>query len=100
RANLDGREAELTAVFPDFYPYTAFELYSSDLSPKRHHNPFTGNLCLIAGLTQNWSIRFTLADFIKNQLPAVLEAAETSDPRRVEVLEAHQAEPFSHFYRY
>lgn len=90
----------LDARFPDVYPYTRFELIAPDLDLPHHQNPFTKNLCLVGRASRNWDVDDTLADFIRDRLPRVLQAALSDDPSAVADVEEHQAEPFSDYYPY
>lgn len=97
---VDGEKIFLVARFPDFYPYTRFEVEAPDLNLPHHQAPFGKNLCLIGLASENWRAADTLADFIRDRLPNVLKAGRSEDKAEASGLEEHQAEPFSVFYSY
>jgi len=97
---LDGKPSRLEAHFPDVYPYTRFELIAPDLNLCHHQNPILKNLCLIGRASPNWRVTDTLADFVINRLPLVVNAAHSEDASALTDLEEHQAEPFSDYYPY
>lgn len=90
----------LIAVFPAFYPYVRFEVYARTLNLHHHQNPIGKNLCLINQATENWRVGDTLASFLVERLPHVLEAGDTDDVELAAELEDHQGEPFSAYYSY
>ena len=95
-----GELGELVAVFPDLYPEVRFEVFAPQLDLPLHQNPFSKNLCLIGRDTSNWRPSYTLANFVTNQLPKVLEAARTTNSNDVAGIEQLQAELFSEYYDY
>ena len=96
----DGKVLNLEARFPEVYPYTRFELVAPDLDLPHHQNPISKNLCLIGRASRNWNVDDTLARFIQNRLPLVLQAASSDDRSVVADIEEHQAEPFTDYYPY
>jgi hypothetical protein len=97
---VGGEELSLLALFPDVYPYTRFDLRALNLDLPRHQQPFSKGLCLIGRATENWDIDNTLADFITDRIPMVLQSAASDDQDEIALLEEHQGEPFSDYYRY
>lgn len=95
---VEGERVFLIARFPDFYPYTRFEVEAPELDLDHHQAPFRKNLCLIGGASKNWHTRDTLAGFIKGQLPQVLKTGRSGDKAEVEGQEEPQGEPFSVYY--
>ncbi len=95
---LGGQAMRLTARFPDLYPYFRFEVDAPELDLSKHQVPFgEKNLCLIGRSTANWNpSEDTLAKFLIEQLPKVLESARGGD----EKLEESQGEPASEYYPY
>lgn len=94
--NLNGEYIDLRAIFPEFYPYVRFEIFSEGLDLSKHQNPFGKNLCLIGRSTNNWDPGSdNLAKVITEQLPKIMEAQKG----QVE-FEEKQAEPISVFYNY
>lgn len=92
-----GRRLNLTAIFPDFYPYVRPEVIAPDLELPRHQHPVSMALCLIGRATANWVPGRTLAEHLQSQLPklfAVLDGSPGADG----VLEEQQAEPYSDYY--
>ena len=97
---VGGEKIFLVARFPDFYPYTRFEVEAPDLNLPHHQAPFGKNLCLVGLATENWRTTDTLADFIRDRLPNVLKGGRSDDKAEASGLEEHQAEPFSVYYSY
>jgi molybdopterin/thiamine biosynthesis adenylyltransferase len=95
-----GERLRLIARFPDIYPYMRFEVSAPDLSLDRHQNPLGKQLCLIGRATHNWRTTDTLASYIRERLPLVLQGARSTNPAKVAELEEHQGEPFSDYYPY
>ncbi len=92
---INGKPLKLKACFPDLYPLFRFEVYAPDLDLEKHQNPFEKNLCLIGRSSANWNQNEdTLAKFITEQLPKLLESAQDGN----ENLEEKQGEPFSEYY--
>lgn len=96
----DGEVLNIEARYPDVYPYTRFELIAPDLSLPHHQNPISKSLCLIGRATRNWNVDDTVAQFIQNRLPLVLDAGTSDDRSAVADVEEHQAEPFTDYYPY
>lgn len=90
----------LIAKFPDFYPYTRFEVYAQRLTLGRHQNPLNGQLCLIGRSTANWHTHDTLAEFIQKRIPLLLDTVKSQDPQYVASREEHQGEPFTAYFPY
>src|SRR3712207_3876848 len=84
---VDGEKIFLVARFPDFYPYTRFEVEAPDLNLPHHQAPFGKNLCLIGLASENWRAADTLADFIRDRLPNVLKAGRSEDKAEASGLE-------------
>ena len=102
RPEVDGREVELVATYPDLYPYFRFQVRApSENQLIRHREPFGGVLCLIGRGGDNWEVDDRLAWFVENQVPKVLRlGAEGADADELEEGEEHQGEPFSEYYPY
>ncbi len=100
QADVDGENVSLIARFPDFYPFTRFEVEAPELDLAHHQAPFKKNLCLIGQDTENWNTDDTLADFIRDRLPAVIKTGRSDDPDQFEGVEEEQGEPFSAYYSY
>jgi len=97
---VGGEELSLVATYPDLFPYVRFDVRAPDLDLHRHQHPFTKGLCLIGRATENWEVDDTLAVFLTERLPLVLETALGEDPEEVAAREEHQGEPFSDYYPY
>ncbi len=97
---LGGEELKLNVRFPDLYPYFRFEIIAADLELSHHQNPFLKNLCLINSPTENWRTTDTVASFIRERLPLVLQTGRSDSKEEAAGLEEHQAEPITTFYRY
>jgi len=92
-----GSALPIRVVYPDLYPYVRFEVYAPTLDLPRHQNPFGKNLCLIGRATENWSLDSTAAEFLKEQLPRVVQAAQHPSGD-ASVPEERQGEPVSDYY--
>jgi molybdopterin/thiamine biosynthesis adenylyltransferase len=95
---VENKERAFRAAYPPNYPYTRFELIAPDLELSRHKNPILGNLCLIGRASDNWQIDDTVASYLTEQLPKILDAAR--DPGGARDLEEHQGEPVTSWYQY
>lgn len=100
KATVGGEHLSLVATYPDLYPYVRFEVRAPDLDLPRHQNPFTKGLCLIGRATENWEVDDTLAGFITERLPLVIDIARSDDADEVAAREEHQGEPVSDYYTY
>lgn len=99
-AQIGGTEIPFDVTFPEPYPYFRFVLVAPTLSLEHHQNPFSKSLCLIGRVTENWDPHDTLAAFLRERVPQVIEAGQAEERAEVEELEEHQAEPVSEFYPY
>jgi hypothetical protein len=97
---LDATPTDLVATYPDLYPYFRFEVEAPGLDLGRHQNPFRRTLCLIGRRTDNWNVSDTLAAFITERVPLVLETAADPDADTAAEAEEHQGEPFSDYFTY
>jgi len=97
---VNGEDLDLTAIFPDLYPYFRFEVQAPSLTLKRHQHPAGGTLCLIGRATANWSSSNTLAGAITGQLPSVLKAARAPQDSASATIEEHQGEPATDYFPY
>ncbi len=97
---VDGQTHHVIVTFPKLYPYFRFEVDAPDLNLLHHQNPVSKTLCLIGRSTAAWETGFTVASFLRDQLPVTIQAgsAETADEARG--LEEKQAEPYSEYYPY
>lgn len=93
-----GAGIPLDVHFPVLYPYFRFQVAAPSLALPHHQNPLRSNLCLLGRGTRNWSLRFTLADFLTTQVPLAIEAGSATDPADVQDIEDIQAEPVSNYY--
>lgn len=100
KTTVGGERLSLIATYPDLFPYVRFEVRAPDLDLPRHQNPFTKGLCLIGRASENWEVNDTLADFITERLPLVIDTARSEDADEVAAREEHQGEPFSDYYTY
>lgn len=97
---------ELTATYPDNYPYfrpVARFRGDSALDVGRHVHPFGGGLCFLGRREDEWWPDDTLATLLVEQLPKVLatsvgDVSEAPPDQRINALEQNQAEPFSEYY--
>ncbi|PLX46880.1 MAG: hypothetical protein C0613_15840 [Desulfobulbaceae bacterium] len=86
----------LTARFPDIYPYTRFEIFCDEIDLAYHQHPFAKCLCLIGRSSENWHANDTIASFLLERLPDVMIAGQTQDLGSLssELKEEPQGEPF------
>lgn len=96
----EGEEVNLEGRFPDLYPYFRFEIRAPNIDLPHHQHPFGKGLCLLGRTTRNWNTTDTLADFIRERLPLVLNTGRSSGTPSATLLEEHQGEPFSDYYLY
>lgn len=101
QAPVDGEPRELTALFPDSYPYFPPQVRLDAVRLPRHHNP-EGMLCLLANDSAEWKAGHdTLAGLLQTQLPQLVAASEPeADPQVVAETEEHAGEPLSNFLPY
>ena len=97
---LEGHVIPLEVYYPVLYPFFRFHIDAPELDLLHHQNPFQRNLCLIGRGTDQWSRKYSLADFLVEQVPRVVRAGREQDPSQVQELEQIQAEPFSNYYPY
>jgi molybdopterin/thiamine biosynthesis adenylyltransferase len=90
----------LIATYPDFFPFFRPEVEAPGLNLTRHQNPIGGNLCLIGRRTSNWFAEESLAAVLGEQLPHLLEFAQTGDTEKLIPLEEPQGEPASVYYNW
>lgn len=92
---------QLTAFYPDSYPYFPPQVRLEGMQLPRHHNP-EGNLCLLADDAAEWMPGVdTLAGILQIQLPKLLSAADpATDADVVALTEEHAGEPLSNFLPY
>ncbi|ABK05651.1 UBA/THIF-type NAD/FAD binding protein (plasmid) [Arthrobacter sp. FB24] len=88
---------ELTAVFPDFYPLVPPKVFAVDLGMPHHWNPFSNEVCLLGTPSEEWGTNGSLAQLLKDQLPAALKAGMSGD-EHADWNEKPQAEPFGAYY--
>lgn len=92
---------EISAFYPDAYPYFPPQVRLEAVQLPRHHNP-EGNLCLLADDAADWVPGAdTLAGILQTQLPKLVGAsAPGADPDAVAEVEEHAGEPLSNFLPY
>lgn len=95
-STINGTTYELDVIYPDFYPFVRFEVFSQGLGLPRHENWFRNNLCLPGRATENWFVTDTVAGVIEDQLPTVV----SYDPQLIAQKEEPQAVPASDYYDY
>jgi len=102
QAPLKGGIGELTAVFPDSYPYFPPRVQAGAGVFGRHQNPVDGTLCLLRREGEDWQAgRDTLAGLLRTQLQQIEEVnAPGAGQEHVAAVEDHAAEPLSIFLAY
>jgi ThiF family len=80
---LGDKRIPLRAIYPDGYPNLRPLIYLTEpsFSPKRHHSPLDGNLCLLGRDTRQWSSSWTVPELLRNQLQAAIENGSDEDPQ-------------------
>lgn len=91
-------ELHLVVTYPDLYPYFRPEVFAYDLELPRHQNPFGKNLCLLERNTGAWKPSWTVAEYLKEQLPKLLVEGYITEAKELEGKPREQAEPVSIFY--
>ncbi|UCE94555.1 MAG: hypothetical protein JSV73_04580, partial [Flavobacteriaceae bacterium] len=91
---------KFSVVFPAYYPFMRFEIFSDEIDLEHHQNPFHKNLCFIGRASENWRPSDNVANFLTDRLPNVIEAGRSNDPAIYSELEESQAEPFTEYYTY
>lgn len=95
---IDGRETTFLVTYPNLFPFFRFEVRSPDLTLPLHQNPLSGDLCLLGRAAYFDPVDDTTARFLKERLPALLQAAHAATPEEAADLEEHQAEPVTEYY--
>lgn len=90
----------LTAKYPANFPFTRFVIFAPELGLGRHQNPLDGQLCLIPKSTIYWHQSDTLAQYILERVPHLIEVASSNDHEYVRQEEFPQGEPYSAYYPY
>lgn len=98
---IRGKAREVTAYYPDSFPYFAPQVLLAGSRFAKHHN-LEGWLCPLASDGEDWTpSRDTLARILAEQLPAIEAANEPdlSNEQRGQI-EEHAGEPLSNFLPY
>jgi molybdopterin/thiamine biosynthesis adenylyltransferase len=97
----DGRPVEMSAVYPDTYPYFKPTVFVEPMGLNHHHNPVTGELCLLKSGNGAWRPSDTLAALLTEQWPKLL-AANSAAGRDTDgaLLETVQPEPVTVYLTY
>ena len=98
---VGGDARELTAFYPDSYPYFMPQVQLRQLRLPKHHNP-EGYLCLLADDGAEWRPgQDTLAGLLQEQLPRLESVTEPhADPDFVAENEDHVGEPLANYLPY
>jgi molybdopterin/thiamine biosynthesis adenylyltransferase len=101
QVELCGSTHELTAFYPDSYPYFMPQVQLQGTRLPRHHNP-EGYLCLLAHDGDEWVPGHdTLASLLQQQLPALEQVTQAgADAEYVALAEEHVGEPLANFLPY
>ena len=94
--SCDGQAIPVRLCFPPEYPYFMALAHTEpdQLLLNRHHNPVTGELCLLNG-GESWRPGFYMADVIAEKMPEVLQISENPEGDFAREAEAAQGEPLS-----
>jgi hypothetical protein len=95
-----GTTVALQARFSDYYPYFRFEITAPKLDLPYHQHPFGKQLCVLGRATVHWNTTDTLASFIKERVPQVLNTSHMQSADEAVDLEERQGEPYSDYYPY
>jgi molybdopterin/thiamine biosynthesis adenylyltransferase len=95
---VKGKRLELSACYPDLFPYFRPSVVADSLELERHLHPFGKEICLLPRSTHFWDPEEPLASVLVEQLPKVFEANETTDQERIVELEGRVPEPAADFY--
>jgi hypothetical protein len=100
-APVGGDVRELTAFYPDSYPYFMPQVQLRQVRLPKHHNP-EGYLCLLAHDGAEWRPgQDTLAALLQEQLPRLESVTEPhADPDFVADNEDHVGEPVANYLPY
>jgi molybdopterin/thiamine biosynthesis adenylyltransferase len=71
---IEGVLHDFRVVFPDAYPYFAFQVLAPSLSLARHQEPYSKQLCFIAHIETDWRSDDTVAHYLTERLDKILEA--------------------------
>lgn len=71
---IDGVMHDFRVVFPEAYPYFAFQIFAPSLSLTRHQEPYSKQLCFIAHVETDWRSDDTVAHYLTERLDKILEA--------------------------
>lgn len=93
---VDGTDHQFIAHFPDLFPFFRFEIVGPPLQLKRHQNPINNNLCFLSRPTMHWNCGDTVAGFMVERFPKVLEAGRSDT--LLTGIDDGQAEPISNYY--
>ena len=96
RVEHDGRQVQVSVVYPDSFPYMRPQVYAPGLALERHFNPFDGNLCLLDRSSREWNTNDTGAWLIDTRLPQLL-ALLAEGGSALRQAEAPQGEPLTSF---
>lgn len=96
--HLGGVDHRLRAIFPHEYPYFHFHIEAPTLSLANHQNPYTKELCFVADIESEWNVDDTVAKYLTERLPLVLQA--NADPAAAEKMEAHEGAPTTEYLEY
>ena len=94
-----GGPLDLLVHYPDFFPYTRFDVFAPALALRRHQNPFGKNLCLLGRASTNWRVTDTLGGLLETQLRAILRF-QREGATALRDLEEPQGEPFTDYCPY
>lgn len=92
------KDLELVAVFPDLYPFFRPNVFGINVDLPRHQNPIDKVLCLLGRPTDLWDPSHTLAVFLKERLPLVLQKGSITNAQILAQDETEQAEPASEYF--
>lgn len=98
--NHEGQNIRLEAKYPAYFPFFRFLVYAPELSLPRHQNPLDGQLCLIPKSTIYWHQSDTLAQYVQERVPHMINVATSTDKDYMRQEEEPQGEPFSAYFGY
>ncbi|WP_119681484.1 ThiF family adenylyltransferase [Indioceanicola profundi] len=77
---LDGEALPLRVAYPAQFPYFRPAVYAPPGRFPEHQNPIDGVLCLLGPRTQEWHPETTVAGFLEERIPALLDAIDGGRP--------------------
>lgn len=75
---IEGVVHDLIVVFPSGYPFFAFQVFAPSLDLDRHQDPVSKLLCFTRRIETEWKSSDTVAQYLLERLPLILEANKSA----------------------